>query len=180
VWEKDLLHEENVLFKKKRKNPVAYLFIQEPVSPCGELMKYVIVYFSRYGNGKKLVEYLSGKLKENKGAVQLFTPDGADPGAMPEADVYVFSAAAERFSLQSDMKSFMKNLRGMDGKKYGIMNTHGMKKDKLDKMETLLSKKNMVKLVGVEFHVEGDAVQTGNGLPNGWEARLDEFAGKLG
>jgi menaquinone-dependent protoporphyrinogen IX oxidase len=143
-------------------------------------MKYVIVYFSRFGNGKKLVEYLAGKLKEKKGTVQLFKPDEADPGALPEADVYVFSAAAEALSLQRDMKTFMKNLKGLDGRTYGIINTHGMKKDRLDKMEKILSKKNMVKLAGVEFHVQGDGVQTGNGLPSGWEARLDEFAGKLG
>jgi flavodoxin len=142
-------------------------------------MKYVIVYFSRYGNGKKLVEYLAGKLKENKGSTQLFKPDEADPATMPEADVYVFSAAAEAMSIQRDMKKFMKNLNGMDGKKYGIINTHGMKKDRLDKMEKLLSKKKMVKVAEVAFHVEGD-VQTGNGLMKGWEARLDEFAGKLG
>ena len=126
------------------------------------------------------MEYLAGKLKEKKGAVQLFKVTEADPGAMPEADVYVFSAAAEALSLQRDMKSFMKNLKGMDGKKYGIMNTHGMKKNRLDKMERILSKKNMVKLAGVEFQVEGDGVQTGDGLMSGWEARLDEFAGKLG
>ena len=110
----------------------------------------------------------------------MFTPTEANPTAMPEANVYVFSAAAEQFSLQRDMKSFMKNLSRMDGKKYGIMNTHGLKKDRLDKMEKILSKKNMVKLAGVEFHVEGDGVQTGNGLPSGWEAMVDEFAGKLG
>jgi flavodoxin len=143
-------------------------------------MKYVIVYFSRFGNGKKLVEYLAGKLKEKTGAVQLFKPDEADPGALPEADVYVFSAAAEAFSLQRDMKRFMNELKGLEGRTYGIINTHGMKKDRLDKMEKILSKKNMVKLAGVEFHVEGDGVQTGNGLPSGWQARLDEFAGKLG
>jgi flavodoxin len=142
-------------------------------------MKYVIVYFSRYGNGKKLVEYLAGKLKEKNGAVQLFKVDEANPSAMPEADVYVFSAAAEAMSIQRDMKKFMKNLNGMDGKKYGIINTHGMKKDRLDKIEKILSKKKMVKVAGAAFHVEGD-VQTGNGLMNGWEARLDEFAGKLG
>jgi len=141
-------------------------------------MKYVIVYFSRYGNGKKLVEYLAGKLKDMKGAVQLFKVDEADPGAMPEADVYVFSAAAEAMSIQRDMKKFMKMLTGMDGKKYGIINTHGMKKDRLDKIEKILSKKKMVKVAGVAFHVEGD-VQTGNGLMKGWEARLDEFAGTL-
>jgi hypothetical protein len=55
-----------------------------------------------------------------------------------------------------------------------------MKKDRLDKMETLLSKKKMVKVAGVDFHVEGDGVQTGNGLTAGWEAKLDEFAGTLG
>jgi flavodoxin len=142
-------------------------------------MKYVVVYFSRYGNGKKLVEYLAGKLKEKKGAIQLFKVDEADPSAMPEADVYVFSAAAEAMSIQRDMKKFMKNLKGMDGKEYGIINTHGMKKDRLDKMEKILSKKKMVKLAGVEFHVEGDGVQTGNGLMKGWEAKLDEFIGKL-
>jgi flavodoxin len=142
-------------------------------------MKYVIVYFSRYGNGKKLVEYLVGKLKEKNGAVQLFKVDEADPSAMPEADVYVFSAAAEAMSIQRDMKKFMKNLNGMDGKKYGIINTHGTKKDRLDKIEKILSKKKMQKVADVAFHVEGD-VQTGNGLMKGWEARLDEFAGKLG
>jgi flavodoxin len=142
-------------------------------------MKYVCVYFSRYGNGKKLVEYLGGKLQENKGTVQLFKVNEVDPGKLPEADVYVFSAAAEAFSLQRDMKSFMKNLSGMDGKKYGIINTHGMKKNRLDTMEKILSKKNMVKLAGVDFHVQGAGVQSGNGLPNGWEAQIDEFAGKL-
>ena len=38
----------------------------------------------------------------------------------------------------------MKNLKGMEEKKYGIINTYGMKKDRLYKMEKLLSKKKMV------------------------------------
>jgi flavodoxin len=141
-------------------------------------MKYVIVYRSRFGNGKKLVDYLTGKLNE-KGVTKLFKTDEADPAAMPEADVYVFSAATEAMNIQKDMRKFMKKLKGLDGKKYGIINTYGMKKDRLDKMEKLLSKKKMVKVAGVEFHVEGDGVQTGNGLMMGWEAKLDEFAGKL-
>jgi hypothetical protein len=73
----------------------------------------------------------------------------------------------------------MKKLKNLDGKKYGIINTYGMKKDRLDKMEKLLSKKKMVKVAGAGFFVEGDGVQTGNGLTAGWEAKLDEFAGKL-
>ena len=142
-------------------------------------MKYVIVYRSRYGNGKKLVEHLAGTLNEKKGETQIFKTDEANPTAMPQADVYVFSAATEALSIQRDMKKFIKNLQGMEGKKYGIINTYGMKKDRLDKMEKLLSKKKMVKIAGVEFHVEGEGVQTGNGLITGSETKLDEFAGKL-
>lgn len=72
----------------------------------------------------------------------------------------------------------MKNLEGMEKKKYAIINTHGMKKDRLYKMDKLLSKKNMVKVTAIDFQV-GEGSQTGNGLPVGWEAKLDEFARRL-
>jgi flavodoxin len=158
---------------------VEYLFIYESNVLFGELMKYAIMYWSRYGNGKKVVERLAGKLNERGTETKIFNIADADPTTMPKAEVYVFSAPAEAMSLQRDMKTFMKNLQGTEGKKYGIINTHGMKKDRLDKMEKILSKKKMTKLAGVEFHVEGDGVQTGNGLPEGWETKLDDFAEKL-
>jgi flavodoxin len=157
---------------------VSYLFIREPEYPYGELMKYIIVYWSRYGNGKKVVDYLTGALNAKGAETQMFKTDEADPTAMPKADVYIFSAPAEAFNLQKNMKAFMKNLQGMEEKKYGIINTHGMKKNRLDKMEKLLSKKKMVKVASVDFHV-GEGTQTGNGLTAGWETKLKEFAGKL-
>ena len=140
-------------------------------------MKYVIVYWSRYGNGKKIVDNLAIKLKE-KGKIQILTTDEADPTSMPEADLYVFSAPTEAFNIQRNMRSFMKRLEGMQEKKYGIINTHGMDKNWLNKMEKLLSKKKMVMVAGVDFKVGKDA-NTGNGLLEGWETKLDEFAGKL-
>ena len=72
----------------------------------------------------------------------------------------------------------MKNLEGMNGKKYGIINTHGMDKDKLYKMEQLLSKKNMVKVAGVDFKV-GKDIKSGNALMEDWETKIDEFSEKL-
>jgi len=145
---------------------------------CGELMNYTIVYWSRYGNGKKIVDYLAGKLEAKKGKIQVFTIDEADPTNLPNADVYVFSAPTEAFSVQRDMKKFMKGLEGLDQKKYGIINTHGMKKSALPKMEKILSKKNMVMVAGVDFQV-GDGVKTGDGLKDGWQADIDSFAQKL-
>ena len=144
----------------------------------GELMNYVIVYWSRYGHNKKIVNYLAEKLKEKNGEAQILTTDEANPTSLPEADVYIFSAAAEAFNLQKNMRTFMKNIEGMDQRKYGIINTHGMDKDRLYKMEKLLSKKNMVKVAGVDFKVVKD-IKSGNALMEGWEVKVDEFAGKL-
>ncbi len=141
-------------------------------------MKYVIVYWSRYGNGKKIVDYLAKKLNEKSAETQIFKTDEADPAIMPGADLYVFSAPTEAFNIQKNMRKFMKNLQGMEEKKYGIINTHCMNKNWLQKMENLLSKKKMIKVAGVDFQIGKDA-KTGNGLMEGWEAKLDEFVGKI-
>jgi flavodoxin len=141
-------------------------------------MKYTIVYWSRYGHNKKIVNYLAEKLNEKKAETQVLTTDEADPSALPEADLYVFSAAAEAFNLQKNMRTFMKNLEGVSGRKYSIINTHGMDKNRLSKMEKLLSKKNMVKVADVDFKV-GKDIKSGNALMDGWEIKIDEFAKKL-
>jgi len=143
-----------------------------------ESMKYVIVYWSRYGNGKKIVDYLSENLKDKSKDIQVFKTDETDPTSMPEADYYIFSAPAEAFNLQRNMRSFMKKLEGMDGKKYGIINTHGMDRNWLGKMEKLLNKKNMEKGASVDFKVSKEA-NTGNGLMDGWELKVDEFIKNL-
>jgi flavodoxin len=145
---------------------------------CGESMKCTIVYFSRYGNGKKIVEHLAGTLRGKGVETQVLRITEANPTAMPPTEMYVFSAPAEAFNLQMDMRQFMKQLTGMEGRKYGIINTHAMNKNRLAKMQKLLSKKDMVKVAELDFKVVGDT-KSGNGLPDGWEARVDEFAKKL-
>ena len=45
-------------------------------------------------------------------------------------------------------------------------------------MEKLLTKKKMDKVAGIDFKVGKDA-NTGNGLMDGWETKVDEFAEKL-
>jgi len=142
-------------------------------------MKHVIVYWSRYGNGKKVVERLS-KVLEGKGdETALLTTDDADPKSLPEADMYVFSAAQEMLTLQKNMRKFMKNLKGMDGKNYGIINTHQMdERNSLPKMEKMLSKAGMKKVAGAHFKI-GKVAKDAQGLPDGWEAKVEKFAEKL-
>ena len=141
-------------------------------------MKYIIVYWSRYGNGKKIVNYLSSKLNDKKVGTKIFKTDETNPSKLPEADLYVFSAPTEAFNIQKNMRKFIKNLEGMNEKKYGIINTHAMKRNLLFKMEKLLSKKNMTKVASVDFQI-GEGSQNGEGLMVGWESMVDEFVGQL-
>lgn len=141
-------------------------------------MKYAIIYWSRFGNNRKIAEHLA-KALEKKDTVSVITADRADPSALPAADIYIFSAAAEKFSIQTDMKKLMKNLRNMDGRKYAVINTHALGfKNWLGRMNKLLSKSGMSKIAELDFRV-GEGTDKGNGLPEGWENRLDEFAAKL-
>jgi flavodoxin len=141
-------------------------------------MDYAVIYWSRYGNGKKIVDYLSEKLKDKGSKIQLYKTDDANPSSMPEADFFVFSAPTEAFNIQRNMRNFIKKIDGMDGKKYGIINTHGMNRNLLNKMEKLLSKKNMVMVAGVDFQVGKDA-NTGNGLKDDWKSKVDDFIIKI-
>jgi flavodoxin len=139
-------------------------------------MKYVIAYWSRFGNNRKIALKLSELLKA-KGDVVVVV--AGECTKLPEADVYVFSAAAERFSVNSEMKKLMNGLSGMDGKKYAVINTHALGFHSwLGRMNKLLSKSGMAKVAELDFRVSGE-VDKGEGLPAGWEKRLDEFAGKL-
>ena len=143
-------------------------------------MEYEIYYclLVKIGNGKKIVNYLSSKLNDKKVESEIFKTDETNPCKLPEADLYVFSSPTEAFNIQKNMRKFLKNLEGMNEKKYGIINTHGMKRNLLFKMEKLLSKKNMTKVASVDFQI-GEGSQTGEGLMDGWESMVDEFVGQL-
>jgi len=143
-------------------------------------MKYVIYYWSRYGHNKKIADYLSTKFKDNKADVEVFNVKETDPSNVPEADLYIFSAAAEAFNVQKNMRKFMKKLDNMDGKKYGIINTHSMQsKNWLAKMEKLLSKKNMEKVAETDLIIGKQGQTTGEGFTKNWKDKLDDFSKKL-
>jgi flavodoxin len=143
------------------------------------MRKCVIVYWSRFGNGKRIVEYLAEKLKEKNLSVNVYRTDESDPAHMVDADVYVFSAPAEAFNIQRNMRRFLKKMGNMDGKRYCIINTHGMKRNWLYKMERILSKKNMIKIAEADFIIKGKDIKDGKGLPDDWKVKTDELALKI-
>ncbi len=139
-------------------------------------MKYVIVYWTRFGNNKRIVDYLAGKFQ---GEVQIFKTDEIEPEKIPDADYYIFSAAAEKFSVQKNMRKFMGALENMNNKKFGVINTHASKSGKwLVKMGKILDNKGMVRVAEVDFQILG-GMNDQSKIVEGWEAKLDEFCFKL-
>ena len=141
-------------------------------------MKYVLVYWTRYGNNKKIVEYLAEQLQQKGAETQILSTDQANPTALLPADVYIFSAPTEAFRIQSNMRMFLKGLSGVEGKKYGVINTHAMKRNWLDSMRKMLDKKKMVYVAGVDFRM-GKIGEKEFGFLEDWELKVAEFAVKL-
>ena len=52
-----------------------------------------ISYLSKYGNGKKAMEYLAGLLSEKGNEVELFSVTESKPDKLPDSDLYVFSTS---------------------------------------------------------------------------------------
>lgn len=144
-------------------------------------MNIVIVYSSRFGNGKKCVDTVDEQLRIKGHEVKIINAQKADPSQLPPADIYIFSGATEAFNIAVGIRRYLKKLPQMDGKKYALINTHRMKKAiALKKMEKLLSgKKKMVKVAAIDFRV-GDGTEQGNGLPKGYEDSLREWVEGFG
>jgi flavorubredoxin len=144
-------------------------------------MKIVMVYSSRYGNGKKCVDCVNAQLKAKGHEVQILNAPESNPAQIPPADMYIFSGAAEAFSIAKGLKNYLVSMPVLEGRKYALINTHGMKKPRaLPKMEKILSgKKKMIKVGEIDFRV-GDGAQQGNGLPEGYQAQLASLVDRFG
>jgi flavodoxin len=144
-------------------------------------MKVVMVYFSRYGNGKKCVDCVDAELKAKSHEVLILNAPESDPAKIPRADMYIFSGATEAFGIAKEIRSYLEAMPVLEGQKYALINTHGMKKPRaLPKMEKILSgKKKMVRVGEIHFQV-GEGTQQGNGLPEGYQAQLAGWVKGLG
>lgn len=136
-------------------------------------MKVVIVYSSRYGNGKKCVDCVGARMRERGHDVQVVSAPASDPAQIPSADMYIFSGATEAFGIAWGLKRYLKAMPVLEGRRYALINTHALKKPRaLPKMEKILSgKKKMVKLGEIDFMV-GEGTDRGLGLPQDYQERL--------
>ena len=71
-------------------------------------MKINIIYESKFGNGKKMLDELSQLLKDKKQQVELFKFTETDPESLPQADLYLFHSPTRQFMLPLGVRSFVK------------------------------------------------------------------------
>ncbi|HEC76908.1 MAG TPA: hypothetical protein ENI33_06610 [Thermoplasmatales archaeon] len=121
-------------------------------------MKVCIAYDSKYGNGKKCVEYLHHILNMRGHSSEIGHID--EMHLLPEAEIYIFSSPTHMGSATRKMKKFLKNINGKEGKEYALITTcidlknPGTKT--LTKMEYILNKKYMRKVCnGIKIKVNG-------------------------
>lgn len=138
-------------------------------------MKILVLYESRFGNGKRLSEELAAILNGRAQDAEAISIYDIGPGDIPAADIYVFSSPTRMFMLPISMRRFIKSFSpGTRGAKYALMTTYinpGVKALKV--MEKLIGTKKMgkaaddlkVRVVDIKGPMEG-----------GYRDRLEKFA----
>ena len=70
-------------------------------------MKVCIAYETKYGNGKKCMEYLQNVIIKKGHNVEMFSIREKEPTSVPSADLYVFSSPTRIGNLAGKMKKFL-------------------------------------------------------------------------
>ena len=142
-------------------------------------MKVCIAYESKYGNGKKCMEYLQNVISKKGHDVELFSIREKEPTAIPSADLYIFSSPTQIGSPAGKMKKFLKKLQiPQEGAKYALVTTCMSPPNTkcLQKMEKLLSTKEISK-ISDDLMIKVTGM---NGpLDSGYEEKLDTFANNV-
>ncbi|MFO7791471.1 MAG: flavodoxin domain-containing protein [Candidatus Saliniplasma sp.] len=135
-------------------------------------MRINIIYDSKYGNGKKIAEYVENSFENNN--VKVFFVNDTDPDYIRTADLYIFSTPTRRGKSTRRIRKFVKNLKVDNGDvKYGLITMFTKEKtDSLKELERLLEKKGFDKITeNLKLKVEGKKGPLGEGF----EENLDEF-----
>ncbi len=141
-------------------------------------MKVQIFYESKFGNGKKCVEYLGNVITEKGHEVRTSSIRNVKPNSLPNSDLYIFSSPTRMGNAHGKMKKFLKKMDiPGEGKKYALIATYADPETKaLTTMEDLVKAKGLTKAIdGIKIKVNGMK----GPLEDSYEEKLDEFASSM-
>jgi flavorubredoxin len=138
-------------------------------------MKVQIFYESKFGNGKKCVEYLGNVISAKGHDVVTNSIREVKPNSIRQSDLYIFSSPTRMGNAHGKMKKFLKKMDiPGEGKKYALIATYADPETKaLTTMEDLVKAKGLNKATdGIKIKVNGMK----GPLEDSYEEKLDEFA----
>jgi menaquinone-dependent protoporphyrinogen IX oxidase len=141
-------------------------------------MKVQILYESKFGNGKKCVDYLGNVITEKGHEVRTSSIRDVKPNSISQSDLYIFSSPTRMGNAHGKMKKFLKKMEiPGEGRKYALIATYVDPETKtLTTMEGLAKAKGMTKATdGIKIKVNGMK----GPLEDSYEEKLDEFASKI-
>lgn len=141
-------------------------------------MNINIIYESRFGNGKKVVEELAAILENKDQKVDLFPVAEIEPDKLPVAELYIFSSPTRKFTLPRNMGNFIKRFTSPSkDTRYAFMTTYmDPRTIALKKMEALMKKKDMIKAAD-DFKIKVLGLK--GPLKEGYRENLEKFADEL-
>lgn len=139
-------------------------------------MKICIVYESKYGNGKKCVEYIKQILDEKGHDAKIFSIREIEPNSLPKADFYIFSSPTHVGNAPWKMRRFLKKMDAEPKTKYALIATYLDPKTKaLQKMEEILQRKGMIKISEIKIKVKSMK----GPLEEGYEEKIGRFVEEI-
>ena len=141
-------------------------------------MKVHILYESKFGNGKKCVDYLENVISEKGHEVKTISIRDIKPNSIPQSDLYIFSSPTHVGSPPGKVKKFLKKMEiSGEGKKYALMATYmDPKTHTLEKMDAIIQTKGMTKVGdGIKIRVQGMK----GPLEEDYQEKLDGFVSKI-
>jgi len=110
-----------------------------------------IIYESKYGNGKQAMTYLGDSLRKKDFSVQLMSIHEIKPNALPESDLYIFSAPNAFGKIVRSMRKFLEKIEIKNpNARFALVNTCLNPSSDIDKgleqMQEILRTKNIPRL----------------------------------
>lgn len=104
-------------------------------------MKIQIVFDSKYGNGKRMIEKLAGKLVGQGHEVTMNYVQETKPDKIGFGDLYIFSTPTQVFSPTRKIKKFIKKVKYPEQARYAVITTCATgNPPAIEKMEKMLDK----------------------------------------
>jgi flavodoxin len=138
-------------------------------------MNVCLIYYSKYGNGKEVVEHLGRIFQDRSHGSTIYSISDLDPTKLPEADLYIFSSPTHIGGPPRKVKKFLKKLpQFKHDPKYSLITTMMDPKSKtLQKMESILQPKGMrIMTEGLSINVSGMK----GPLESNYQEKLESFA----